>query len=167
MRRVTPTWVTSAQTCSQHEGCDVAVHLTDRVKVVLDIASQRSEQRGAREISPTDVLYSIIDEGKGVAANALRRARVTYENLNSVSSHTEDLAESHRELEKLLVLAEKEASAFPKPQGLSVWPVVGTEHLLLALLRSGNAACDILRKALASESMTTKELYERVSQLLQ
>ena len=152
---------------------------TDRVKQILELAGKRARRLGRSEVSAADLLCGLVEEKTGMAARTLGRHHVTLELLESLTGGVaecpvgsrqrfERSVEKSGELEGLLELAENEASMLPRPKQLrkDLWPVVGTEHLLLALLSQESAGHEILCKALESQGSAPKDVRHELLDLL-
>jgi ATP-dependent Clp protease ATP-binding subunit ClpA len=113
---------------------------TDRARKVMQLANQEAQRFNHEHIRTEHVLLGLVKEGSGVAANVLKNLDV-------------DLATVRSEVEKLVPCAGSEKSLPgrlpPTPRTKRVinhaieearnlnHNYVGTEHLLLGLLRSG------------------------------
>ncbi|MBI4161119.1 MAG: ATP-dependent Clp protease ATP-binding subunit ClpC, partial [Acidobacteria bacterium] len=113
--------------------------LSENAKRSLFLARYEASRAGHREITPEHLLLGILLEGEESALEILRRAEIFPENLRA------DLERNHlaargevsttveipfsEEAKRVLGLAEEEADRMLHPH-------VGTEHLLLGLLRA-------------------------------
>jgi ATP-dependent Clp protease ATP-binding subunit ClpC len=112
---------------------------TDRARKVLALANQEARRFNHHYIGTEHILLALVREGRGVGANVLKYLDV-------------DLRRVRLEVEKLITATPKPASEGDLPQTPRVKTViqhaieesgnlnhnyVGTEHLLLGLLREG------------------------------
>jgi len=152
---------------------------TDRTKIVVDIATERSRKRESETPLDIDVLFGLLLEGSGMAARALEKRGVTVELLESRMENVlgDDVSKGRSrngelplsiDADCLMQLALAEAERLPKPPGLAAefWPCVGTEHLLLALLSQKGAASALLSDALAVNGVNIEHFQRDVLRLL-
>jgi ATP-dependent Clp protease ATP-binding subunit ClpC len=121
--------------------------LTSRTRVALAIARGLAAARGDRDLTATHVVVGILREGGNPALSALWYAGMSENAIRRSSSHLEhslgnapgnmparqvtiDLTPGEQEV---LRLSDMEADQLEDPY-------VGTEHILLAILRSGGPA---------------------------
>ena len=135
---------------------------TESAKEALDLAGRISKSLNHYYIGSEHILVALIKEPKGLAGEILRHNQITEEAvyelihdliINARGTMLRERAGLTPKTERLL----DEASAFAEKYGSST---VGTEHILLAILRDGaNSACQILLAL-------RKSLEEMAAQLL-
>ena len=121
-------------------GSAVMNDFTPRGQQVLALARKEAERFNHNYVGTEHLLLGLIKLGEGVAVNVLQRMGL---DLESVRMEVEKLVVSHPEanmtgiiphtprVKKVLALAAKEAKALNHSY-------VGTEHILLGLLREGD-----------------------------
>lgn len=116
---------------------------TDRARRAMILAKEEAQGMGAMHVGTQHALIGLLREGEGVAARALTRLGVT---LEAAREHAE-LTASRLTLgqpapEPLLYSADlKKALGFALREALQLgMPYLGTEHLLLGLIREDCAA---------------------------
>jgi ATP-dependent Clp protease ATP-binding subunit ClpC len=121
--------------------------LTSRTRVALAIARGVAAARGDHDLSATHVVVGILREGANPALSALWYAGLSESSIRRLSSHFEQsLGDSPGHVpprqvtidvtpgeEEVLRQSEMEADRLSDPY-------LGTEHILLAILRSDGAA---------------------------
>ena len=123
---------------------------TDRARKIVALAYQEAERLGCEQVDAAHLFLGLLDEGSGVAAHALKNLDVDFsiarrdaENiLFAAGSGAPDVAEPSRAqgLKEILQLSLNEA------RGLN-HNFVGSEHILLGLLRDRKGvASQVLRK---------------------
>ncbi|RME86669.1 MAG: ATP-dependent Clp protease ATP-binding subunit [Anaerolineae bacterium] len=119
---------------------------TQRARRVLSIAHQEAERSRKREIGTEHLLLGLIDEEGGVAGRVLRelgldpdRVREMVERVTGAGTYTGSRIELSRETQQVLEYAIEEAQRMGHHY-------IGTEHLLLGLVRGGGAGMDVLRR---------------------
>ena len=140
---------------SENSGMD---NLTPRAKQVLVIARNEAKRLNNEYVGSEHLLLGLIGLGEGVAVEVLRRMGINIENLrievekssgsSGGTAMAGELPFSPR-LKKLLVLSAKEA------KGLN-FNFIGTEHLLLAILREGQSVASRILKNLDIDSEKVK-----------
>src|ERR1700674_4125380 len=131
---------------------------TPRGQQVLALASKEAERFNHNYVGTEHLLLGLIKLGQGVAVNVLQRMGI---DLESVSMEVEKLVVSHPEanmtgiiphtprVKKVLALAGKEAKALNHSY-------VGTEHILLGLLREGEGVAARVLKSLEVDPARTR-----------
>ena len=131
---------------------------TPRVQQVLALARQEAERFNHNYVGTEHLLLGLIKLGQGVAVNVLERMGL---DLEGVRMEVEKRVGSHPEakmvgnipytprVKKVLVLAGKEAKALNHSY-------VGTEHLLLGLLREGEGIAARVLKSLEVDPVRTR-----------
>ncbi len=131
--------------------------LTLRSKKVLTLAQQEAQRLQSTEIGTRHLLLGLLQEGQGIAAKVLVQLGV---DLKKTGSDIETFAVQETlmaaggmtvEARQVIVLADEEARHFNHPQ-------VGTEHLLLGLLREEKGTAAHVLKSLDIELDRTRKL---------
>lgn len=124
--------------------------MTDRSRRVLALAESQATRMRAVNVEPEHVLLGLAEEGKGVAANVLRRAGAGFEQLKSALDaivppvdcwQSEPLSWSEKAVQAV-------NRAYEEMQPLN-HNYVGTEHLLLAISREADGLVPRLLTACA------------------
>ena len=125
-------------------------HFTPRAQQVLTLARKEAARLKHNYIGTEHILLGIIRLGQGVAVNVLRKMGVNLENVSAeisklvgsdefATDETAELQHTQR-VKKVLALASNEALHLNHNY-------IGTEHILLGLLREGDGvAATVLRK---------------------
>ncbi len=124
-------------------------HFTPRAQQVLTHARKEAERLKHNYIGTEHILLGLIKLGQGVAVSVLRKMGVSLENVSnaivrkvgnlSPEQSVSDLQHTQR-VKKVLALASYEASQLKHNY-------IGTEHILLGLLREGEGvAAEVLRE---------------------
>ena len=138
---------------------------TDRSRRVLELAKVEALRLGHGSIGSEHLLLGLVRDGSGVAATALRNLGV---GLGKIREEVEKLVQKRRPLKQVAQLplsprAKKvEGLAAEEAHGLG-HHYVGTEHLLLGLLREGEG---IAARALANLGLTPDQVRKEVLGLL-
>jgi ATP-dependent Clp protease ATP-binding subunit ClpC len=131
---------------------------TPRGQQVLALARQEAERFNHHYVGTEHLLLGLIKLGQGVAVNVLQRMGL---DLEGVRMEVEKLVGPHPEtkmvgnipytprVKKVLVLAGKEAKALNHSY-------VGTEHILLGLLREGEGIAARVLKSLEVDPVRTR-----------
>jgi ATP-dependent Clp protease ATP-binding subunit ClpC len=112
---------------------------TDRARRVVVLAQTEARDLGHNYIGTEHILLALIDEGQGVAAKALEAMGidqdVARQRVEEITGHGQGASEGHipftPRAKKLLELALREALQLGHHY-------IGTEHILLALIREGD-----------------------------
>lgn len=124
---------------------------SQRVKEVITLAREEALRLGHDYIGTEHLLLGMIREGDGTGLDLIKKAGVRVEDLKlNIESATRGTATNNiknlsnipltRQSEKVLKITHLEAKIFKSE-------VIGTEHLLLAILRDGdNLGCQILNR---------------------
>src|SRR5258705_5738736 len=133
-------------------------NLTPRAQQVLALASKEAERFNHNYVGTEHLLLGLIKLGQGVAVNVLQRMGLDLESVRMevvkhVGSHPEtnmigNMPYTPR-VKKVLALAGKEAQALHHTY-------VGTEHLLLGLLREGEGVAARVLKSLEVDPARTR-----------
>ena len=123
----------------------MSAKFTQRVKVIFDIANAEAKRSGHKEIGTEHILIALIVEGSGIAANVLKNANLSLHNLrealNSVCPPKPDIDNPVEDLLPQTPAAKKVIEYALEEANILKHNYVGTEHLLLGILRvqNGNA----------------------------
>jgi ATP-dependent Clp protease ATP-binding subunit ClpC len=132
--------------------------LTPRAKQVLALARKEADRFNHSYVGTEHLLLGLIKLGQGVAVNVLERMGL---DLDRVRMEVERFVGSHPEtnmignipytprVKKVLALAGKEAKALNHSH-------VGTEHILLGLLREGEGIAARVLKSLGVDPARTR-----------
>ncbi|GAB4418048.1 MAG: ATP-dependent Clp protease ATP-binding subunit [Anaerolineales bacterium] len=119
---------------------------TQRAKRVLSLAHQEAERARKEQIETDHLLLALMEEAGGIAGRVLRelgmdsdRMREMVERVSGSGDHTGGKIELAPETQKVLEMAVEEARRLGHHY-------IGTEHILLGLVRGGGPALDVLRK---------------------
>src|SRR5689334_21311016 len=138
---------------------------TDRARKVLQLANQEAQRLNHASIGPEHILLGLVKEGTGIAAQAIRNLKV-------------DLQEVRRAVERIAPAWPQGASPGKLPQTQETMQVigyaieeaarrqnkdVGTEHLLLALLRNEEG---IALQLLMKLGLKRNDVHRRVVHLI-
>ncbi|MDS1030382.1 ATP-dependent Clp protease ATP-binding subunit [Bacillota bacterium LX-D] len=137
--------------------------LTERAQNVIKIAKEEAQELGHPAIGTEHLLLGLIKEGEGVGARALKSLNINIDDirneitqlLGKSSSSTADISftpRAKRVLELSLIEARK--------MGVNY---VGTEHLLLGILREGEG---VAARVLAKFGITAEKIRNQVMSLL-
>src|SRR5262245_876915 len=138
---------------------------TPRAQEVLALARKEAKRFNHNYVGTEHLLLGLIKLGQGVAVNVLQRMGLDLERVRmEVEKHagphpetkmTEDIPYTPR-AKKVLALAEKEAEALNHSY-------VGTEHILLGLLREGEGiAARVLRSLEVDPARTRTEILKEL-----
>jgi ATP-dependent Clp protease ATP-binding subunit ClpC len=138
-------------------------HLTQRTRRVMTLANDIALRHGLSDVADLVVLIAIMEEGGGIAATLLQTLGVElaplYQHLPKAQADLRILDVAHplpvsSECQRVLQAAEGVAAEQNAPQ-------VGTEHLLLAMVRTAESPAAAL---LAERGVTEAALREAASQ---
>lgn len=127
---------------------------TERSHKIIDLASEEAQRMGRESVNTGHLLLGMLQEGKGVAANVLRDAKVDAENVLAVYDSVENEPDASFE--------ELDASCMLEAKWLG-HNYFGTEHLLLGVC--GLADCKAVR-LLTSMGKSPAELCQFALELL-
>jgi len=131
---------------------------TQRARRVLSLAHQEAERARSRFIGPEHLLLGLLDEEGGVAGRVLRELGMSpdriREAVNRVSSVSPDFDPNSVELasqtQQVLEFAVEEARRLGHHY-------IGTEHILLGLVRVEGTAIDVLRRLGVNEDQIRRQ----------
>lgn len=124
-------------------------HFTERAKKVLHLANQEAQRAGREHVGPEHILLGLLSEGRGVGACVLKNLGVNLADarieIERVVGPRKNVKPSGQHLPLSPGASRVVASSREESAGLN-HRYVGTEHLLLALLRDEqSAAAHVLR----------------------
>ena len=134
---------------------------TDKAKKAIDIAARLSKKSGHGYVGSEHLLYGLLKEGSGVAANVLRNQGVKEDNLidliNDLIAPGGSVALLDPEgvtpsLENIFVSAEQQAEKLG-------FDAVGTEHLLIAIILQQECAAARLLNTLG---VSPQKMYNEI-----
>jgi len=137
---------------------------SDRVQRILTYAEDETRRRGGSSVGTLDVLTGFAQEGHGLMARVLATWSISFSGLcNELgtspvpSPHIDGTSrlEPDAELRRALRYAAEEAKA-------SGWKVIGSEHLLIGVLRVDDCAAS---KLLANKGMNADAVRARIREL--
>jgi ATP-dependent Clp protease ATP-binding subunit ClpC len=139
------------------------VNFTERARRVMELASTFAAECRHPVVSPVHIAIGLMREGEGVAATALRfhglkldsLERVLTDELSNVPTLSQPESQFSAESQALLDEAGDESRSIGHPY-------VGTEHLLLALVRDSGA----VSRLLSGHGMTYEMTKARVLYIL-
>lgn len=136
------------------------MQLTPRAQQVLSLARKEAQRFRHNYVGTEHLLLGIINLGQGVAVNVLRKMGVNLENVRQeverrVGSGQDAPADSEMEhtedVKRVIAIAAQEAAKFGHNY-------VGTEHILLGLLREGEGEAAQVLRTLGVNIETCKSL---------
>jgi ATP-dependent Clp protease ATP-binding subunit ClpC len=136
---------------------------TERAEKVLTIAQNEAKQMGHQVVGTEHILLGLIEEGEGIAAQALvglgldlTKIRNMVEQVTGISQPNNNAVELTPRVKKVLELANEEA----RRQEVSY---IGTEHILLGLIMEGEG---IAARILANLNVSPEKVWKQVVKLL-
>jgi ATP-dependent Clp protease ATP-binding subunit ClpC len=138
---------------------------TPRAQQVLALALKEAKRFNHNYVGTEHLLLGLIKLGQGVAVNVLQRMGLDLESVRmEVEKHVGPRPETNMigniphtpRVKKVLALAGKEAKALNHSY-------VGTEHILLGLLREGEGiAARVLKSLEVDPARTRNEIFKRI-----
>ena len=123
------------QNCPFRGGEKVIYKFTNKAKRAIEIANDISIQLGHNYIGTEHILYGLVKEGEGIAAKVLNNKGITEE---KVKEKMEELLGIGKELKETLGFTPRTKrvleNAFLEAKRIG-YNYIGTEHLLLAILK--------------------------------
>jgi len=136
---------------------------TDRARRVVTLAQREARKLGHDYIGTEHILLGLIDEGAGVATTALTSMGISLDEmrqavLDSTGRAAEPAPESGHipftpEAKKVLELSLREANQLGHNY-------IGTEHILLGLIREGGGAAQLLAAAGVDHDRARRQVIE-------
>ena len=150
--------------CFFHEELPVFERFTDQARHVVALSLDEARMLGHDRIGTEHVLLGLIDEGEGVAASALRALKIDPQ---EVRSHVaEIIGDAQRapathlpftpRAKKVIELSPREAQQLGNTY-------IGTEHILLALVREGQGGAV---RVLLGQGVQLNQVRQQVLQVL-
>jgi ATP-dependent Clp protease ATP-binding subunit ClpC len=136
---------------------------TDRSRKVISLARQEAKKRGHPYIGTEHILLGLLREGSGVAAHVLCGLKL---DMTSLTTEVDKIVVSGEKSDKLLSLSEnaKEAIRYATEESSKLdHHYVGTEHLLLGLVRVEGGTCN---QVLKNMDLTVENIRDAVLRLL-
>src|SRR5216110_423608 len=143
---------------------DMFERFTDRARKVMALANQEAQRFNHEYIGTEHILLGLVKEGSGVGANVLKNLDV---DLRKVRLEVEKLVKSGPDMVTMGKLPQTPRTkkvieyAIEEARNLN-HNYVGTEHLLLGLLRAGGVAAEVLTNL----GLKRDEIREEVLNLL-
>ncbi|WP_407305701.1 ATP-dependent Clp protease ATP-binding subunit [Desulfosporosinus sp. SB140] len=136
---------------------------TERAEKVLTIAQSEAKRMGHHVVGTEHILLGLIEEGEGIAAQALKglnldldKIRSIVEEVAGVGQPSNGAVELTPRVKKVLELANEEAHR----QDVSY---IGTEHILLGLIMEGEG---VAARILANLNVSPEKVWKQVVKLL-
>jgi ATP-dependent Clp protease ATP-binding subunit ClpC len=136
---------------------------TDRARRVVDLARHQARTLGRDHIGTEHLLLGLIDEGQGVATTALTSMGINLDEmrqavLDSIGRGAKPSAKSEHipfspRAKKVLELSLHEANQLGHNY-------IGTEHILLGLIREGGGAAQLLAAAGVDHDRARQQIIE-------
>jgi ATP-dependent Clp protease ATP-binding subunit ClpC len=140
---------------------DAIVNFTPRAQQILALARSEADRFNHNFVGAEHLLLGLIKLGQGVGFNVLQNMGLDLETVHKEVEKQVGTAPEHRvtgdiphtpHVKKVLALASQEARAFKHTY-------VGTEHILLGLLREGDGvAARVLKKFSVDLEQTRQEI---------
>ena len=126
---------------------------TNRAKKVIEIANDISIELGHNYIGTEHILYGLVKEGEGIASKVLQNKGVTSEKvLKEIKESLGFTPRSKRVLENAFLEAKRIGYNY-----------IGTEHLLLALMKEGDC---IAIKIILELNVEIPQIYNEVAKVI-
>jgi ATP-dependent Clp protease ATP-binding subunit ClpC len=138
---------------------------TDRARIVMQVANQEAQRFNNKCIDTEHMLLGLIEEGSGVAANVLKNLDI---DLRTIRLEVEKLVQSEPDTVKIGKLPQTPRAkkvierSMEEARNLS-HNYVGTEHILLGLLREQEG---IAAQVLMNLGLKLEDVREEVLNLL-
>ena len=136
---------------------------TDRARRVVDLARHEARTLGDDHIGTEHILLGLIDEGRGVGTTALTSMGINLDEVrqavqDSIGRGAQPPPESEHspfspQAKKVLELSLREANQLGHNY-------IGTEHILLALIREGGGAAQLLAGAGVNHDRARQQVTE-------
>ncbi|GHO46378.1 Clp protease N-terminal domain-containing protein [Ktedonospora formicarum] len=138
-------------------------NFTKRALKVISLAYEESLELELNYVGTEHLLLGMLKEGEGIAALALREQRVSYEQVYELVKGINSESQSDLNKVGLTTRAKKVIKLSVDEAKRLGHAFIGTEHLLLSILREGEGlACGILKELMSEEKYT--QLSEEVIQ---
>ena len=132
---------------------------TDRAKKVMNLARQEAQRFNHEYLGTEHILLGLVQEGSGVAANVLKNMGI---DLNKIRTEVEKIVKTGPSMVTMGQLpftprAKKVLELSMEEAGNLGHNYIGTEHLLLGLLREGEGIAGLVLRNLGVSLATTRE----------
>ena len=138
-------------------------NFTSRAKKAIEIANDAALELGHRYIGTEHLLYGLAKEGSGVASKVLENQEITPENIIDV---TIELVGKDEPIEETLGFTPRTKrvieNAFIEARKLG-YNYIGTEHLLIGLLREGDS---VAARILIELNVNIPKLYGEIIRVI-
>ena len=136
---------------------------TNRAKKVIEIADDISIELGHNYIGTEHILYGLAKEGEGIASKVLQNKGVTSE---KVLKETKEMLGYGKEIKQSLGFTPRSKrvleNAFLEAKRIG-YNYIGTEHLLLALMKEGDS---IAIKIILELNVEISQIYNEVAKVI-
>lgn len=136
---------------------------TNRAKKVIEIANDISIELGHNYIGTEHLLYGLVKEGEGIASKVLQNKGVTFEKvlkeIKEMLGHGKEIKESLGFTPRSKRVLE---NAFLEAKRIG-YNYIGTEHLLLALMKEGDC---IAIKIILELNVEISQIYNEVAKVI-
>ena len=136
---------------------------TNRAKKVIEIANDISIELGHNYIGTEHILYGLVKEGEGIASKVLQNKGVTSEKvlkeIKEMLGHGKEIKESLGFTPRSKRVLE---NAFLEAKRIG-YNYIGTEHLLLALMKEGDC---IAIKIILELNVEIPQIYNEVAKVI-
>ena len=136
---------------------------TNRAKKVIEIADDISIELGHNYIGTEHILYGLVKEGEGIASKVLQNKGVTSE---KVLKETKEMLGYGKEIKQSLGFTPRSKrvleNAFLEAKRIG-YNYIGTEHLLLALMKEGDS---IAIKIILELNVEISQIYNEVAKVI-
>lgn len=136
---------------------------TNRAKKVIEIANDISIELGHNYIGTEHLLYGLVKEGEGIASKVLQNKGVTFEKvlkeIKEMLGHGKEIKESLGFTPRSKRVLE---NAFLEAKRIG-YNYIGTEHLLLALMKEGDC---IAIKIILELNVEIPQIYNEVAKVI-
>ena len=136
-------------------------NFTDRARAVMRLANQEAQRFNHKYIGTDHILIGLIKEGTGVAANVLKYLDL---DLRKIRLEVEKLVQRGTEMVQMgklpITPRAKKAIEYSMEEARSLnHNFVGTEHLLLGLMRGDNVAIQVVENLGVTPDSIIKDIH--------
>ena len=136
---------------------------TNRAKKVIEIANDKSIELGHNYIGTEHILYGLVKEGEGVASKVLTNKGITAE---KVLKEIQEMLGNGREIQESLGFTPRSKrileNAFIEARRIG-FNYIGTEHLLLAILKEEDS---IATKIILELNVEIPQIYNEIAKVI-
>ena len=136
---------------------------TNRAKKVIEIADDISIELGHNYIGTEHILYGLVKEGEGIASKVLQNKGVTSE---KILKEIKEMLGCGKEIKESLGFTPRSKrvleNAFFEAKRIG-YNYIGTEHLLLALMKEGDC---IAIKIILELNVEISQIYNEVAKVI-